>query len=65
VDAKPVSVLYSAEGRKVMDLEESDFSELFAAGYRFPERFKVKAADGITDLYGAIYKPFDFDSTKV
>lgn len=40
-------------------------SALFDAGYKFPERFKVKAADGITDLYGAIYKPFDFDSTKV
>lgn len=65
VDAKPASALYSAAGKKVMDLEEADFSRLFAAGYKFPERFKVKAADGITDLYGAIYKPFDFDSTKV
>ena len=33
--------------------------------YRFPERFKVKAADGVTDLYGAMYKPYDFDSTKI
>ena len=66
VDAKPFVVLIDvAAGRKVMDLEEADFSRLFAAGYRFPERFKVKAADGVTDLYGAIYKPFDFDSTKV
>jgi dipeptidyl aminopeptidase/acylaminoacyl peptidase len=24
----------------------------------------VKAADGITDLHGVMYKPFDFDSTK-
>lgn len=65
VDYKPASALFDAAGKKVCDLGEADFSILFAAGYKFPERFKVKAADGITDLYGAIYKPFDFDSTKV
>lgn len=65
VDYKPASALFDAAGKKVCDLSEADFSLLFAAGYKFPERFKVKAADGITDLYGAIYKPFDFDSTKV
>lgn len=66
VDAKPAVALYDAvKGRKVCELEEADFSLLFAAGYKFPERFKVKAADGVTDLYGAMYKPFDFDSTKV
>lgn len=65
VEYKPASALFDAAGKKVCDLGEADFSLLFAAGYKFPERFKVKAADGITDLYGAIYKPFDFDSTKV
>ncbi|CCZ43444.1 dipeptidyl-peptidase IV [Bacteroides sp. CAG:545] len=65
VDYKPASALFDAAGKKLCDLGEADFSLLFAAGYKFPERFKVKAADGITDLYGAIYKPFDFDSTKV
>ena len=48
-----------------MTIQESDFSQLFAAGYKFPEPFKVKAADGVTDLYGVMYKPFNFDSTKV
>ena len=52
-------------GAKVMTLQTSDFSQLFAAGYKFPEIFKAKAADGITDLWGTMYKPFDFDSTKV
>ena len=65
VDAKPAVALYDAAlGRKVCELEEADFSLLLAAGYRFPERFTVKAADGVTDLYGAMYKPYDFDSTK-
>ena len=64
VDCKPAAALISAAGKRT-ELEEADFSQLFAAGYKFPERFVVKAADGITDLHGAIYKPFDFDSTKV
>ena len=66
VDHKPASALYNVQtGKKIMELEEADFSSLMKAGYKFPERFKVKAADGITDLYGVMYKPFDFDSTNV
>lgn len=65
VDAAPASCLIStASGKVIRELEQADLSKLFEAGYKFPERFTVKAADGITDLYGAIYKPFDFDSTK-
>jgi len=64
VNSVPASVLYNAEGKKVMDLEIADLSSLMATGYKFPESFKVKADDGITDLYGVMYKPFDFDSTK-
>ena len=65
IDTVPMCVLLDNAGNKVMDIQESDFSQLFANGYKFPELFKVKAADGITDLYGVMYKPFDFDSTKV
>jgi dipeptidyl-peptidase-4 len=64
VNTVPKSTLYTAEGRKIMDLETADFSSLMAAGYKFPQPFKVKADDGITDLYGVMYRPFDFDSTK-
>ncbi len=64
VNTIPKSVLYTAEGHKLMDLETADLTSLFAAGYKFPEIFRVKADDGITDLYGVLYKPFDFDSTK-
>ena len=64
VDYTPESWLISGNGTKTL-LEKADMSLLFASGYKLPERFKVKAADGVTDLYGAMYKPFDFDSTKV
>lgn len=65
VDCVPCTDLLDVNGNKIMTLQKSDFSQLFAAGYKFPEVFKVKAADGITDLYGVMYKPFNFDSTKV
>jgi dipeptidyl-peptidase 4 len=64
VNTAPRSTLFSTDGKKILDLETTDLSSLFAAGYKFPETFKVKADDGITDLYGVMYKPFNFDSTK-
>lgn len=65
VDARPQSVLLDHNGTRIAPLETADLSLLFAMGYKFPTRFTVKAADGITDLYGVMYKPFDFDSTRL
>jgi dipeptidyl aminopeptidase/acylaminoacyl peptidase len=64
VNSVPASVLYDRNGAKIMDLETADLSQLLAAGYKFPEPFTFKADDGITDLFGVMYKPFDFDSTR-
>jgi len=64
VNTAPHSALYNSLGRKIMDLETADLSQLMAAGYRFPQPFRAKADDGITDIYGVMYKPFNFDSTK-
>ena len=64
VNTVPKSELRNSSGNVVMELEESDLSQLFATGYQFPEPFKVKANDGITDIYGVIYRPFDIDTTK-
>ena len=64
VNTAPVSVLYDAQGAETMPLEKVDVTPLLEAGYKFPEPFKVKADDGITDLYGVMYKPFDFDPGK-
>jgi dipeptidyl aminopeptidase/acylaminoacyl peptidase len=64
VNTAPESVLYDAQGAVTLPLEKVDMGQLTAAGYKFPEPFKVKADDGITDLYGVMYKPFDFDPNK-
>ena len=64
VNTVPESALYNSAGELILRLETADLSQLFAAGYQFPEPFRVKADDGITDLYGVMYKPFDFDSTR-
>lgn len=64
VDTAPKSLLLDTQGTQLLELETTDVSQLLEAGYRFPEVFRVKADDGITDLYGVMYEPFDFDSAK-
>ncbi len=63
-DLPPKAVVRDAMGRTVMDLESMDLSNLRSMGWRAPTPFIVKAADGTTDIYGNMWKPFDFDSTK-
>ncbi len=64
VNTIPRSELRDNQGNILMELERADLSLLLQAGYEFPEPYAVKADDGLTDLYGVMYKPFDFDSTK-
>ena len=64
VDMAPVSVLRDNTGNIILELEQTDISQLYLTGWKMPETFVVKAKDGVTDLYGVMYKPFDFDSTK-
>jgi len=64
VDMIPESVLRDNNGNILLSLEKADLSQLFKAGWKMPETIKVKAKDGVTDLYGVMYKPFNFDSTK-
>ncbi|NRA95771.1 MAG: DPP IV N-terminal domain-containing protein, partial [Planctomycetes bacterium] len=64
VDQANQSVLRDSEGRRVMPLDNADVSRIEELGWKPPTPFKVKAADGITDLYGNMWKPFDFDPNK-
>jgi dipeptidyl-peptidase 4 len=60
----PTAVLRDVTGKAVMNLETMDLSRLKEIGWKPPETFHTKAADGVTDIYGNMWKPFDFDSTK-
>ncbi len=64
VNTVPASALYDAAGRRILDLGEADFSALESAGYGFPEPYQVEAADGVTDIHGVMYRPYDFDPSK-
>ncbi|MGB6483068.1 MAG: DPP IV N-terminal domain-containing protein [Candidatus Acidiferrales bacterium] len=64
VDTAPKSALYDDQGALLANLETTDVTRLLAAGFKYPETFHVKAADGVTDLYGVMYKPFDFDPSR-
>ena len=64
VNTAPHSLLYDRSGALNMDLETTDISALVEGGFKMPEPFSVKADDGLTDLYGVMYKPFDFDPNK-
>ena len=64
VNGAPESHLYDTLGNRVLELESPDLAPLLEAGFKYPEPFTVKADDGITDLYGVMYKPFDFDPAR-
>ncbi|HSL70388.1 MAG TPA: prolyl oligopeptidase family serine peptidase, partial [Longimicrobiales bacterium] len=64
IDLPPKAVLRDAAGRELLKLEETDVSRLTEYGWKPPERFVVKAADGVTNIFGNIFKPFDFDPSR-
>ena len=61
VDLPPVTVLRDCEGNLIKQLEEADSTRLNEIGWREPEPFCAKALDGVTDLYGVIYRPSNFN----
>lgn len=64
IDLEPVTVVRNSEGRFVQEVLKPDFSKLYAYGWKQPEMFTVKAKDGVTDLYGLMWKPYNFDPKK-
>lgn len=63
-DVPPVSVLRDAAGKMIASLEKADIAKLLAAGWKPPEPFTVKARDGVTDIYGLMFKPSNLDPAK-
>jgi dipeptidyl aminopeptidase/acylaminoacyl peptidase len=57
IDKPPKTVLRRNDGSLILELEQADIAPLLDKGYQIPKRFTVKAADGITDLYGILVPP--------
>jgi dipeptidyl aminopeptidase/acylaminoacyl peptidase len=65
VNQPHITVLRDAsDGKIIMQLENADISDLLATGWKPPEVFVVKGRDGKTDIWGNIYRPTNFDSTR-
>jgi dipeptidyl-peptidase 4 len=64
IDLEPQTILRDRNGQFIRDIVKPDLQRLYETGWKMPEPFTVKAADGITDLYGIMWKPYDFDSIK-
>ncbi|MBX3119379.1 MAG: DPP IV N-terminal domain-containing protein [Fimbriimonadaceae bacterium] len=64
VDMAPTAVVRDSKGSVIMALEQTDLSRLMETGWKMPETFVVKAADATTNIYGNIWKPFDFNPSK-
>lgn len=61
----PVTVLRDATtGRKLMDVCHADITPLLEAGWTAPEVFTAPGRDGVTPMWGIIYRPTNFDPTK-
>ena len=60
----PVTVLRDAAGKLIATVNKADISRLLAIGWKPPIPFTVKARDGVTDLYGLMFKPTNFNPSE-
>ncbi len=54
----------AATGKIIATLTTADISEAESRGYTKPEPFSLTAKDGKTTIYGAFWKPTNFDASK-
>ena len=65
VDQPPINELRrAADGTLVCALEQGDDTALRATGWRPAEPFVAKGRDGVTDIYGVITRPRNFDPAR-
>jgi dipeptidyl-peptidase-4 len=60
----PVTKLRDSDGRELLKVEKADISRLIEAGWQPPVPFSVKARDGVTDIYGLMFKPTNLDPSQ-
>lgn len=66
VDTPSKTVLRDSKtGEILTQLTQTNASPLFNKGWKAPETFTLTGKDGKTDIYGAIWKPSNFDASKL
>jgi dipeptidyl-peptidase 4 len=63
-DAPPVTVLRDSSGKLLATVAKTDISRLLSIGWQPPVSFSVKGRDGVTDVYGVMYKPTHLDPAR-
>lgn len=63
-DVPGITVLRNMDGKIISTLEKTDITRLQATGWKPCIPFSVKAHDGKTDIYGLMFLPTHFDSSK-
>ena len=64
-DLPATTVLRSAaDGSVRLEIQRQDISKVLKQGFTMPEVFSAKGRDGVTDIWGTIYRPFNFNPRK-
>ncbi|HKV26281.1 MAG TPA: DPP IV N-terminal domain-containing protein [Candidatus Acidoferrum sp.] len=63
-DVPGIAVVRDDSGKLLSTVAKTDISRLLAEGWQPPTPITVKARDGVTDLYGLMYKPTKLDPGK-
>lgn len=63
-DAAAVAVVRDDAGKLLSTVAKADISRLQATGWQPPVPITVKARDGVTDIFGLMYKPTRLDPTR-
>lgn len=63
-DKSPVTTLRAIDGNTNIEVARADVTALQAAGWKPSERIKTIATDGRTEIFGNLYRPSRFDSTR-
>ena len=62
-DQAPVTLLIDNQGSPLLEVEKTNISAL-PKTWQWPEPVKLLAADGITDIYGLVFRPSFFSPDK-
>ncbi len=64
INTAPISLLKAMNGELICDIETADIRGLLQLNWIPPERVCLKGRDGVTNIYGNLYFPSNFDPDK-